>query len=36
MRANLEMTGGQIMAEAVSFALAEKMGRAEAQRWCRS
>ena len=30
LRANLEMTGGQIMAEAVSFALAEKMGRAEA------
>ena len=30
LRANLDMTGGQIMAEAVSFALAEKMGRAEA------
>ena len=30
MRANLELTGGRIMAEAVSFALAEKMGRAEA------
>ena len=30
LRANLEMTGGQIMAEALSFALAEKMGRAEA------
>src|SRR5215210_5625265 len=30
LRSNLEMTGGQIMAEAVSFALAEKMGRAEA------
>jgi 3-carboxy-cis,cis-muconate cycloisomerase len=30
LRANLEMTGGQIMAEAVSFALAEKIGRAEA------
>ena len=30
LRANLELTGGQIMAEAVSFALAEKMGRAEA------
>jgi 3-carboxy-cis,cis-muconate cycloisomerase len=30
LRANLEMTGGQIMAEAVSFALADKMGRAEA------
>src|SRR5215210_444202 len=30
LRTNLEMTGGQIMAEAVSFALAEKMGRAEA------
>jgi 3-carboxy-cis,cis-muconate cycloisomerase len=30
LRANLELTGGQIMAEAVSFALAEKMGRADA------
>jgi 3-carboxy-cis,cis-muconate cycloisomerase len=30
LRANLERTGGQIMAEALSFALAEKMGRAEA------
>ena len=30
LRANLEMTGGQIMAEALSFALADKMGRAEA------
>ena len=30
LRANLDMTGGQIMAEAVSFALADKMGRAEA------
>ena len=30
LRANLELTGGQIMAEAVSFALAEKIGRAEA------
>ncbi len=30
VRANLELTGGQIMAEAVSFALAEKIGRAEA------
>jgi 3-carboxy-cis,cis-muconate cycloisomerase len=30
LRANLDMTGGQIMAEALSFALAEKMGRAEA------
>src|SRR4029079_14435855 len=30
LRANVEMTDGQIMAEAVSFALAEKMGRAEA------
>jgi 3-carboxy-cis,cis-muconate cycloisomerase len=30
LRANLELTGGQIMAEAVSFALAEKVGRAEA------
>jgi 3-carboxy-cis,cis-muconate cycloisomerase len=30
LRANLELTGGQIMAEALSFALTEKMGRAEA------
>jgi 3-carboxy-cis,cis-muconate cycloisomerase len=30
LRTNLELTGGQIMAEAVSFALAEKLGRAEA------
>ena len=30
MRANLESSGGSVMAEAVSFALAEKMGRAEA------
>src|SRR3954467_514965 len=30
LRTNLELTGGQIMAEAVSFALAEKIGRAEA------
>jgi 3-carboxy-cis,cis-muconate cycloisomerase len=30
LRANLEMTGGQIMAEAVSFALAAKIGRADA------
>ena len=30
LRANLELSGGQIMAEAVSFALAEKIGRAEA------
>ena len=30
LRANLELTGGQVMAEAVSFALAEKVGRAEA------
>jgi 3-carboxy-cis,cis-muconate cycloisomerase len=30
LRTNLDMTGGQIMAEAVSFALADKMGRAEA------
>jgi 3-carboxy-cis,cis-muconate cycloisomerase len=30
LRANLEMTGGQIMTEALSFALANKMGRAEA------
>jgi 3-carboxy-cis,cis-muconate cycloisomerase len=32
VRANLELTGGQIMAEAVSFALAEKIGRVEAHR----
>ena len=30
LRANLELTSGQIMAEAASFALAEKVGRAEA------
>ncbi len=30
MRTNLEMTGGQIFAEAVSMALAEKVGKAEA------
>src|SRR4051794_37897405 len=30
LRTNLELTGGQIMAEAVSFALAEKIGRGEA------
>ena len=30
LRTNLELTGGQIMAEALSFALAEKIGRAEA------
>jgi 3-carboxy-cis,cis-muconate cycloisomerase len=30
MRANLELSGGRIMTEAVVFALAEKMGRAEA------
>jgi 3-carboxy-cis,cis-muconate cycloisomerase len=30
LRTNLELTGGQIMAEAVSFALAERVGRAEA------
>jgi 3-carboxy-cis,cis-muconate cycloisomerase len=30
LRTNLELTGGQIMAEAVSFALAAKIGRAEA------
>jgi 3-carboxy-cis,cis-muconate cycloisomerase len=30
LRTNLELTGGQIMAEAVSFALAEKIGRPEA------
>jgi 3-carboxy-cis,cis-muconate cycloisomerase len=32
MRANLDASGGQIMAEAVSFALAEKLGRVEAHR----
>jgi 3-carboxy-cis,cis-muconate cycloisomerase len=32
LRANLDATGGQIMAEAVSFALAEKLGRLEAHR----
>jgi 3-carboxy-cis,cis-muconate cycloisomerase len=30
MRANLEATGGQIMAEAVMMALAPKLGRADA------
>ena len=30
MRANLEATGGLIMAEAIAFALAEKIGKAEA------
>jgi 3-carboxy-cis,cis-muconate cycloisomerase len=30
LRANLELTGGQVMAEALSFALAEKIGRAAA------
>jgi 3-carboxy-cis,cis-muconate cycloisomerase len=32
VRANLELSGGQIMAEAVSFALAEKIGKADAHR----
>jgi 3-carboxy-cis,cis-muconate cycloisomerase len=32
LRANLELGGGRIMTEAVSFALAEKVGRVEAQR----
>lgn len=32
LRANLELSGGRIMAEAVSFALAEKIGGTEAQR----
>jgi 3-carboxy-cis,cis-muconate cycloisomerase len=32
MRANLEATGGLIMAEAVSFALAEKIGKSDAHR----
>ena len=35
LRANLERSGGRIMAEAVSFALAEKTGRVEAQRLVR-
>jgi 3-carboxy-cis,cis-muconate cycloisomerase len=35
MRANLELSGGQIMAEAVSFALAEKLGRAAADKLVR-
>jgi 3-carboxy-cis,cis-muconate cycloisomerase len=32
MRANLDLTGGMIMTEAVSTALAEKVGRSEAKR----
>jgi 3-carboxy-cis,cis-muconate cycloisomerase len=32
MRANLDITDGQIMAEAVSFRLAEKIGKSEAHR----
>jgi 3-carboxy-cis,cis-muconate cycloisomerase len=32
VRANLELSGGHIMAEAVTFALAEKIGRADADR----
>jgi 3-carboxy-cis,cis-muconate cycloisomerase len=32
MRANLDMTGGLIMAEAVSMALAEKIGKSDAHR----
>jgi 3-carboxy-cis,cis-muconate cycloisomerase len=32
LRTNLELSGGQIMAEAAAFALAEKTGRAEAHR----
>jgi len=32
MRANLDITDGQIMAEAVSFRLAEKIGKAEAHK----
>jgi len=35
LHANVELTGGQIMAEAASFALAEKLGRAEAHRLVR-
>jgi 3-carboxy-cis,cis-muconate cycloisomerase len=30
MRANLDATGGLIMAEAIAFALAEKIGKSEA------
>jgi 3-carboxy-cis,cis-muconate cycloisomerase len=32
MRTNLELSGGQIMSEAVSFALAEKIGKIDAHR----
>jgi 3-carboxy-cis,cis-muconate cycloisomerase len=32
LRANLELSGGQIMTEAVAYALAEKIGRPEAHR----
>jgi 3-carboxy-cis,cis-muconate cycloisomerase len=32
MRANLELSGGRIMTEAITFALAEKIGRVEAYR----
>jgi 3-carboxy-cis,cis-muconate cycloisomerase len=32
MRANLELTGGLILTEAVSTALADRVGRAEAKR----
>jgi 3-carboxy-cis,cis-muconate cycloisomerase len=35
MRANLELSGGRIMAEAVSFALAEKFGKAAADKLVR-
>src|SRR5712672_4020412 len=33
MRANLDSTGGLIMAEAVTMALAEKIGKSEAHHW---
>jgi len=32
LRANLDLSGGRIMTEAIAFALAEKLGRSEAQR----
>ena len=32
MRANLERSGGQVFAEAISFALAQKLGKAEAHK----
>ena len=33
MRTNLDTTGGLIMAEAVTMALAEKIGKSEAHHW---